>query len=171
MVSTICPRAREAGIRVGEHPRGAHNAITAARGLRGGHVTLNHGDGPLRIGLGPVRMGVTAIVPPGDDWYAAPVEAGQFVFNGAVTLAGLSLIDEFGRIEAPLMLTKSVGSVYEEVVRYMVEHIFGPRGTVPCFNPRSRRDVGCISERHWRTPRASGARDGGDCVRDGRRGR
>jgi D-aminopeptidase len=105
--------------------------------VRVGHVTLNYGDGPLRIGHGPVRTGVTAILPPGDDWYFHPVEAGNLVFNGAGTTAGLSLIDEFGRIETPVMLTNtlSVGAVYEGVVRYMVEHTFAPRGAVPWFNP------------------------------------
>src|SRR3954468_15055274 len=131
------PRARDAGIRIGPFACGAHNAITDVAGVRVGHVTLHSGDGPLHIGQGPVRTGVTAIVPPGDQWYFEPVEAGQFTFNGAGTTAGLSLIDEFGRIETPVMLTNSlsVGSVYEGVVRYMVEHVFAPRGAVPWFNP------------------------------------
>ena len=108
------PRARDVGIRIGPFACGAHNAITDVAGVRVGHVTLNSGDGPLRIGQGPVRTGVTAIVPPGDQWYFEPVEAAQFTFNGAGTTAGLSLIDEFGRIETPVMLTNtlSVGSVY-----------------------------------------------------------
>jgi len=137
MVNTERPRAREAGICIGPHPCGALNAITDVPGVRVGHVTLNHGEGPLQIGEGPVRTGVTAIVPPGDDWWTEPVEAGHFVFNGAGTTAGLSLIDEFGRIETPVMLTNtlSVGSVYEGVVRYMVERIFRARGSVPWFNP------------------------------------
>jgi D-aminopeptidase len=131
------PRARDLGIRIGPLTPGEHNAITDVAGVRVGHVTLNSGEGPLRIGHGPVRTGVTAIVPPGDDWYAEPVEAGQFVFNGAGTTVGLSLIDEFGRIETPVMLTNtlSVGTVYEGVVRYMVERIFAPRGSVPWFSP------------------------------------
>jgi D-aminopeptidase len=136
-VATQRPRARDVGIRIGPFATGPLNAITDVAGVRVGHVTLNSGDGPLRIGHGPVRTGVTAILPPGDDWYAQPVEAGQFVFNGAGTTAGLSMIDEFGRIETPVMLTNSlsVGSVYEGVVRYMVEHLFAPRGAVPWFNP------------------------------------
>jgi D-aminopeptidase len=131
------PRAREVGIRIGAFVPGALNAITDVPGVRVGQVTLNSGDGPLRIGHGPVRTGVTAILPPGDDWYFHPVEAGQFVFNGAGTTAGLSMIDEYGRIETPVMLPNSlsVGSVYEGVVRYMVEHTFAPRGAVPWFNP------------------------------------
>ncbi len=136
-IATERPRAREIGIRIGPFEPGTYNAITDVPGVRVGHVTLNYGNGPLRIGEGPVRTGVTAIVPPGNDWYAEPVEAGHFVFNGAGTTAGLSLIDEFGRIETPVMLTNSlsVGTVYEGVVRYMVERIFAPRGAVPWFNP------------------------------------
>ena len=136
-MTTDRPRAREAGIRIGPYATGPYNAITDVAGVRVGHVTLNSGDGPLRIGLGPVRTGVTAIVPPGNDWYRNPIEAGNFVFNGAGTTAGLSEIDEYGRIETPVMLTNtlSVGTVYEGVVRYMVEHVFSPDGNVPWHNP------------------------------------
>jgi len=136
-VITQRPRARDVGIRIGPLATGPHNAITDVAGVRVGHVTLISGDGPLHIGQGPVRTGVTAILPPGDDWYFQPVEAGNFVFNGAGTTAGLSLIDEFGRIETPVLLTNtlSVGAVYEGIVRYMVEHTFAPRGSVPWFNP------------------------------------
>ena len=135
-MSTQRPRARDAGIRIGPFATGAHNAITDVPGVRVGHVTLNSGDGPLRIGHGPVRT----VSPPScrraTTGTSNPV-AGNFVFNGAGTTAGLSLIDEFGRIETPVMLTNtlSVGAVYEGVVRYMVEHIFAPRGDVPWFNP------------------------------------
>ncbi len=125
------------GIRIGPLTPGPLNAITDVPGVRVGHVTLNYGDGPLRIGQGPVRTGVTAILPPGDDWYFHPVEAGNFVFNGAGTTIGLSQIDEWGRIETPVMLTNtlSVGTVYEGVVRYMVEIMFRARGAVPWHNP------------------------------------
>ncbi len=131
------PRARDLGIRIGTLEPGNHNSITDVAGVRVGHVTLISGDGPLRIGQGPVRTGVTAVLPPGDDWYHRPVEAASWTFNGAGTTAGLTLIDEFGRIETPILLTNtlSVGSVYEGVVRYMVETIFAPRGAVPWFSP------------------------------------
>ena len=136
-MSTDRPRARDVGIRTGPLATGPYNAITDVAGVRIGHVTLNSGDGPLRIGHGPVRTGVTAILPPGDNWYRHPLEAGNFVFNGAGTTAGLSEIDEYGRIETPIMLTNtlSVGTVYEGVVRYMVEHVFAPDGDVPWHNP------------------------------------
>jgi D-aminopeptidase len=131
------PRARDLGLRIGPFSTGRHNAITDVPGVRVGHVTLISGDGPLRIGHGPVRTGVTAIVPPGDDWYSGPLEAGNFVFNGAGTTTGLSLIDEFGRLETPVLLTNtlSVGAAYEGIVRYMVEQTFAPRGSVPWFSP------------------------------------
>lgn len=131
------PRARDLGIRIGRFEPGIHNSITDVAGVRVGHVTLVSGDGPLRIGHGPVRTGVTAVLPPGDDWYHHPVEAASWTFNGAGTTAGLTLIDEFGRIETPILLTNtlSVGAVYEGVVRYMVETIFAPRGAVPWFSP------------------------------------
>ena len=131
------PRARDLGIIIGPHAPGADNAITDVPGVRVGHITLISGEGPLRIGEGPVRTGVTAILPPGKDWFERPLEAGCFVFNGAGTTAGLSLIDEFGRIETPILLTNtlSVGAAYEGIVQYMVEEVFGPRGEVPWFNP------------------------------------
>ena len=131
------PRARDLGIRIGRLEPGIHNSITDVAGVRVGHVTLVSGDGPLRIGHGPVRTGVTAVLPPGDDWYHHPVAAASWTFNGAGTTAGLTLIDEFGRIETPILLTNtlSVGAVYEGVVRYMVETIFAPRGAVPWFSP------------------------------------
>ena len=131
------PRAREAGIAIGSYEPGPHNAITDVPGVRVGHVTLVRGEGPLRIGEGPIRTGVTAILPPGENWYDEPVEAGHFTFNGAGTTAGTTLIQEFARIETPVMLTNtlSVGTVYEGVVRYMVDHTFREKGDVHWFNP------------------------------------
>jgi len=131
------PRAREAGIVIGDLPTGALNAITDVPGIRVGHVSLIEGDGPLHIGQGPVRTGVTAILPPGQDWWSNPVEAGNFVINGAGTTAGLSFLDEYHRIETPIALTNtlSVGSVYEGIVQYMVDDVFRSLGHVPWFNP------------------------------------
>ncbi len=131
------PRAREVGIRIGDFPTGPDNAITDVPGVRVGHVTLIEGDGPLVIGSGPVRTGVTAILPPGDNWWKDPVEGGNFVINGAGTTAGLSFIDEYHRIETPILLTNtlSVGTAFEGIVRYMVDHCFVGRSSIPWFNP------------------------------------
>src|SRR5262252_5149935 len=57
------PRARELGIRLGLLPTGPHNAITDVPGVRVGHTTLIEGEGALVPGIGPVRTGVTAIIP------------------------------------------------------------------------------------------------------------
>lgn len=131
------PRAREAGIIVGEYPTGQWNAITDVAGVKVGHVTLIDGEGKTVIGKGPVRTGVTAIVPPEGDWYDNPLEAGQYTFNGAGTTAGLTLIDEYAQIHTPILLTNSlsVGTAYEGIVRYMVDHHFKGKGDVPWFNP------------------------------------
>jgi len=84
-----------------------------------------------------VRTGVTAILPPRDDWWSHPVESSQFTWNGSGTTAGLSCIDEYARIETPICLTNtlSVGTVYEGIVRYMVDQVFAKEGYVPWFNP------------------------------------
>lgn len=131
------PRARDLGVRIGTFPTGPNNAITDVPGVRVGHVTLIDGEGELEIGKGPIRTGVTAILPPGDDWWAEPVEAGNFVINGAGTTAGLSFLDEYHRIETPILLTNtlSVGTAFEGIVRYMVEHCFAGRASIPWFNP------------------------------------
>jgi D-aminopeptidase len=135
--NTHRPRAREAGIIVGNDPTGEHNAITDVPGVKVGHVTLIEGEGPSTIGKGPVRTGVTAIVPPDGNWYDDPFEAGQYTFNGAGTTAGLTLIDEYAQIHTPILLTNSlsVGTAYEGIVRYMVEHQFKDRDEIPWFNP------------------------------------
>src|SRR5690606_5851066 len=71
-------RARDLGIIVGEYEPGKHNAITDVAGVRIGHVTLNEGEGKLVPGKGPVRTGVTAIIPAdGDVWYEK-LPAGAF---------------------------------------------------------------------------------------------
>ncbi|HUV09170.1 MAG TPA: P1 family peptidase, partial [Spirochaetia bacterium] len=131
------PRVRDMGIRIGPDAPGPFNAITDVPGVRVGHVTLIRGEGPLRIGEGPVRTGVTAVLPPGDSWFDEPVEAASFVFNGAGTTVGLSLIDEYAMIETPIVLTNtlSVGAAYEGIVRCMVDRTFRIRGEVPWFNP------------------------------------
>jgi D-aminopeptidase len=122
MAVSARPRAREIGIRIGEFNPGPFNAITDVEGVRVGHTTLIEGDGQLKIGAGPVRTGVTAVLPHPENLIDEPVEAAHFIFNGAGTTCGLSLIDEFGQIETPILLTStfSVGAVYDAVTRYVI---------------------------------------------------
>jgi len=123
------PRIREVGLAVGEYPPGTYNAITDVDSVTVGHATIITGEGPLRVGVGPVRTGVTAVIPHPGGLIDDPVEASYFVFNGAGTTTGLSLIDEFGFIETPILLTNtlSVGTVYDAVVRYMIRKKFRNR--------------------------------------------
>jgi D-aminopeptidase len=80
---------------------------------------------------------VTAILPHGGNTIREPVEAAAFVFNGAGTTTGLSLIDEFGIIETPVCLTNtlSVGMVYDAVARYVTEHFIDGPDDKSWFNP------------------------------------
>jgi len=76
------PRLRELGIEIGRLPAGPHNALTDVPGVRVGHVTLIAGDGPLVVGRGPVRTGVTAIhLHPGHGM-ARKAAGAAFVLNG-----------------------------------------------------------------------------------------
>jgi len=130
------PRVRDVGITIGEFLPGRHNAITDVDSVTVGHATIIKGQGKLKVGVGPVRTGVTAIIPHPRDLIEEPVEASYFVFNGAGTTTGLSLIDEFGLIETPILLTNtlSVGTVYDAVVQYMIQKSFRNRD-VSWFNP------------------------------------
>jgi D-aminopeptidase len=110
------PRARDLGIVVGTLPSGEANAITDVAGIRVGHRTLIEGDGPLVVGRGPIRTGVTVIVP-GDIW-AAPVFAGHHVLNGNGEMTGLAWVRESGLLTGPVAITNtaSVGTVRDALV-------------------------------------------------------
>jgi D-aminopeptidase len=112
-------RLRELGLSLGKHPTGAHNAITDVAGVRVGHTTLIEGAGKLERGKGPVRTGVTAVVPPGDV-YNHRLISGCFVLNGAGEVAGLTQVSEWGLLETPILLTNtmSVGKVSDAVIKW-----------------------------------------------------
>ena len=102
------PRAREAGVPF-DGTTGPLNAITDVAGVEVGQVTLIEGDGPLIVGQGPVRTGVTAIFPKGKA-YSGFVYSGTFSANGTGEMTGRALIDEIGEFSGPIVLTGS-GSV------------------------------------------------------------
>src|SRR5262249_11723274 len=112
------PRARDLGIPLEGTP-GPLNAITDVKGVEVGHATLIAGEGKLKVGSGPVRTGVTAILPRGKD-SADPVFAGWFSLNGNGEMTGTTWIEESGLLEGPVMLTNtsSVGTVRDAVVKY-----------------------------------------------------
>jgi D-aminopeptidase len=100
------PRARSFGIRFDGTP-GENNAITDVPGVAVGYTTLISGDGPLAVGKGPVRTGVTAILPRPKAELAAPVFAGMFSANGNGELTGSHLIEEIGAFNLPVTITNT----------------------------------------------------------------
>ena len=112
------PRARDLGIPFDGQP-GPLNAITDVAGVRVGHQTLIDGEGAWNAGEGPVRTGVTAIFPFGDD-PAAVAYAAYHVLNGNGEMTGTIWIDESGTLSGPIMITNthSVGVVRDAVTEW-----------------------------------------------------
>ena len=117
------PRARDLGIPFDGTP-GPFNAITDVAGVTVGQTTLISGDGKLVVGQGPVRTGVTAILPRGKDTMMNPVFAGWFAQNGNGEMTGTTWIEESGFLEGPVMITNthSVGVVRDSVIQWRVSH-------------------------------------------------
>ena len=100
-------RSRALGIVVGSYTPGPLNAITDVGGVTVGQTTLISGDGPLKPGLGPVRTGVTVIIPRDDVWHKK-VPAGSFILNGTGEMTGLAWVTESGFLEYPIALTNTL---------------------------------------------------------------
>jgi D-aminopeptidase len=114
------PRARGLGIDLPGEP-GPLNAITDVAGVEVGAVTLIDGEGPLEVGRGPVRTGVTAILPRGRDGVGQPCAAGWFSLNGNGEMTGTTWIEESGAFNLPVVLsnTHAVGSCHTGVVSWV----------------------------------------------------
>ena len=100
------PRARGAGIPFPGEP-GPSNAITDVGDVEVGYCTLVQGEGPLVVGKGPVRTGVTAIFPRSRAKGTAPVYAGFFSMGGNGEMSGAAFIEERGRFEGPVVITNT----------------------------------------------------------------
>jgi len=116
------PRARDLGVPFDGTP-GPLNAITDVKGVEVGHTTLISGSGKLIVGSGPVRTGVTAILPRGKQ-STDQVFAGWFSLNGNGEMTGTTWVEESGFLEGPVMITNthSVGTVRDSVIAWRVEH-------------------------------------------------
>jgi D-aminopeptidase len=116
------PRARDLGVPFDGTP-GALNAITDVAGVTVGHSTIISGEGALRVGQGPVRTGVTAVLPRGRDSMARPSFAGWFSQNGNGEMTGTTWIEESGFLEGPVMITNthSVGVVRDAVIQWRIK--------------------------------------------------
>src|SRR3989337_2742238 len=111
-------RARELGIRIGRLEPGPLNAITDVPGVRVGHTTLISGDGQLVRGQGPVRTGVTVVIPHDGNVWTEPVFAGAHRLNGNGELTGLEWIREHGMLAGAIGITNthSVGTVRDGLI-------------------------------------------------------
>jgi D-aminopeptidase len=114
------PRARDLGISFEGHP-GRNNAVTDVGGVAVGHVTIVRGQGKLVVGRGPVRTGVTALLPCGSR-DATPLFAGYFSLNGNGEMTGTAWIEESGLLSSPIMVTNthSVGVVRDAVIQWQL---------------------------------------------------
>src|SRR5256885_6159542 len=119
-------RARDLGIPFEGTP-GKFNAITDVPGVEVGYTTLISGEGKLEVGKGPVRTGVTAILPRGHASLNDPVYAGFFSLNGNGEMTGTPWVEESGFLEGPIVVTNthSVGVARDAVIAWLVKQRTG----------------------------------------------
>jgi L-aminopeptidase/D-esterase-like protein len=117
------PRARDLGIPFEGTP-GPLNAITDVRGVEVGHSTIISGEGKLEVGKGPVRTGVTAVLPRGQKSANDSVFAGWFSLNGNGEMTGTTWVEESGFLEGPVLITNthSVGVVRDAAIAWRVKN-------------------------------------------------
>ncbi len=115
------PRARDLGVPFDGTP-GLNNAITDIKGVEVGHTTLISGSGKLVVGQGPVRTGVTAVLPRGKD-STDPVFGAWFTLNGNGEMTGTTWLEDSGFLDGPVMITNthSVGVVRDAVIAWRVK--------------------------------------------------
>src|SRR5438876_2597536 len=115
-------RARDLGVPFDGTP-GKLNSITDVPGVEVGYTTLISGDGKLEVGKGPVRTGVTAILPRGRDSINDPVYAGFVSFNGNGEVTGAAWIEESGFLDGPIVITNtdSVGLARDAVIAWRIK--------------------------------------------------
>ncbi len=121
-MTTARSRAREAGLIIGELPTGPYNAITDVAGVRVGHTTLISGEGKLQPGFGPVRTGVTVILPHRGNLYRSKMWAAVHTINGFGKVFGFEQVRELGMLESPIALTNTlnVGLVADALVQHTI---------------------------------------------------
>ena len=116
------PRARDLGLPFEGKP-GFFNSITDVGGVEVGFKTIIEGEGPVEVGKGPIRTGVTAILPRGKRNKPSPIWAGQFNLNGNGEMTGSHWINEAGYFISPICITNthSVGIAHHATVGWMID--------------------------------------------------
>ena len=127
------PRAREIGIQIGVLPTGELNGMTDVPGVKVGHVTRIVGEGPLSPGNGPIRTGVTAILPHDGNIFREKVTATAHIINAFGKSIGLPQLLELGNIETPILLTGTL-NVWT-AADALVDYISAQNPGVYSFNP------------------------------------
>jgi D-aminopeptidase len=110
-------------LHIGTCKKGDSNTIADVEGVSVGHCTLIQGEGPLIPGKGPVRTGVTAIIPHPGNVYQEKLLANCHIINGYCKPIGLIQVRELGVLETPIVLTNtlSVGIVTDALIQYMLD--------------------------------------------------
>lgn len=132
-------RARGAGVPFLGEP-GKNNAITDVAGVEVGYCTLIRGQGPLVVGQGPVRTGVTAIFPHGRHLPNAAAYAGWFSMSGNGEMSGMAFVEERGRFDGPITITNthSCGLARDVTARWLFEQLKpGDKADQPFWLPVS----------------------------------
>ncbi len=148
------PRARDLGIRPGILPTGPLNAITDVPGVRVGHTTLIEGKGALVPGVGPIRTGVTAIIPHAGDLFLDKVTGAVVRINGSGEVTNSEQVHEFGTLDSPIMITNThnVPRVADAVISWMFERHpdmgIGTWGVSPIVAETSDSSMNDIRGRH-----------------------
>jgi len=142
---------------------GTWNAITDVPGVEVGYTTLIEGDGPLVPGEGPVRTGVTAILPLGRALVGTSVAAGMFSFNGNGELTGSHWVEESGSLALPVAITNThaVGPVHRGVLEWSLTRnpALRPRWHLPVVGETFDGYLNDINGRHVREDTAIAALD------------
>jgi len=154
--------AREACIFVGHLPTGPNNTITDVAGVRVGHSTIIRGEGPLVVGEGPVRTGVTVVCPREGFTREDPVFAGAHRFNGNGEVTGLEWIREAGALTTPVAITNthSVGVVRDALVAAEFEQSTKEYWVLPVVAETYDGTLNDINGQHVKAEHLGDARSG-----------
>ncbi len=128
------PRLRDLGLCPGALPTGKWNAITDVKGVRVGHVTLVRGKpGPRVVGKGPVRTGVTVVIPGPGNIYSNRFRAAVETINGFGKPVGFEQVREMGTLETPIVLTNTLSVPVAAAA--LIEHTLKKNPGVRSVNP------------------------------------